>query len=43
MFYLGHDNWIRLVVWLALGMVICFGYSRYHTKLGRRTDDGPVG
>jgi APA family basic amino acid/polyamine antiporter len=35
MFYLGRDNWIRLLVWLALGMVIYFGYSRYHTKLGR--------
>jgi APA family basic amino acid/polyamine antiporter len=32
---LGRDNWIRLLVWLALGMVIYFGYSRYHTKLGR--------
>ncbi len=39
MFYLGRDNWIRLLVWLALGMVIYFGYSRYHTKLGRRGDD----
>ena len=35
MFYLGRDNWIRLLIWLALGMVIYFGYSRYHTKLGR--------
>jgi APA family basic amino acid/polyamine antiporter len=33
MFSLGPDNWIRLIVWLALGMVIYFGYSRYHTKI----------
>ena len=33
MFSLGPDNWIRLVVWLALGLAIYFGYSRYHTKL----------
>jgi APA family basic amino acid/polyamine antiporter len=31
MFSLGPDNWIRLVVWLALGLLIYFGYSRYHT------------
>jgi APA family basic amino acid/polyamine antiporter len=32
---LGRDNWIRLVVWLALGLVIYFGYGRYHTRLGK--------
>ena len=31
MFSLGPDNWIRLVAWLALGLLIYFGYSRYHT------------
>jgi APA family basic amino acid/polyamine antiporter len=31
MFSLGPDNWIRLVVWLALGLLIYFGYGRYHT------------
>ena len=34
MFSLGRDNWIRLFVWLLIGLVIYFGYSRYHTKLG---------
>ena len=33
MFYLGMDNWIRLIVWLVIGMAIYFGYSRYHSKL----------
>ena len=33
MFSLGPDNWIRLVVWLGLGLLIYFGYSRYHTGL----------
>ena len=37
MFSLGPDNWIRLVAWLALGLLIYFGYSRYHTRL----DPGP--
>jgi len=31
MFSLGPDNWIRLVAWLALGLLIYFGYGRYHT------------
>ena len=33
MFSLGLDNWIRLAVWLGLGLGIYFGYSRYHTHL----------
>lgn len=35
MLSLGRDNWIRLIVWLSIGLVIYFAYSRYHTKLGR--------
>ena len=33
MFSLGPDNWIRLVVWLGLGLMIYFGYGRYHSHL----------
>ncbi|WP_406697088.1 amino acid permease [Singulisphaera sp. Ch08] len=35
MFSLGRDNWIRLIVWLSIGLIVYFAYSRYHTKLGR--------
>ncbi len=30
---LGMDNWIRLFVWLALGFLIYFGYSKKNSKL----------
>jgi APA family basic amino acid/polyamine antiporter len=36
MFWLGHDNWIRLLVWLMIGMLIYLGYSRHHSLLGVR-------
>lgn len=30
---LGLVNWIRLFVWLAIGLVVYFTYSRYHSKI----------
>ncbi len=33
MFFLGPENWGRLFVWLMLGLVIFFGYSRRHSAL----------
>jgi APA family basic amino acid/polyamine antiporter len=30
---LGWTNWARLVGWLAIGLVIYFGYSRSHSKV----------
>jgi basic amino acid/polyamine antiporter, APA family len=30
---LGWENWLRLLVWLGLGLLIYFGYSRRHSHL----------
>jgi basic amino acid/polyamine antiporter, APA family len=33
MFSLGRDTWARLIIWLILGLVIYFFYSRKHSKV----------
>jgi len=36
MYQLGWVNWARLIIWLAIGMVIYFTYSKNHSKLQQR-------
>ncbi|AYD47001.1 MAG TPA: amino acid permease [Arachidicoccus soli] len=30
---LGYTNWLRFIIWLVIGLVIYFLYSRHHSKL----------
>jgi APA family basic amino acid/polyamine antiporter len=32
---LGRENWLRLVVWLVIGLTIYFTYSRHHSNLNK--------
>ncbi len=42
MFSLGWHNWARLGIWLAVGLIIYFRYSRYHSKLAHAVETAPV-
>ncbi len=33
MYKLGWVNWMRLIIWLIIGLVIYFTYSRHHSRL----------
>ena len=35
MFSLPAENWLRLIIWLLLGLMIYFGYGRHHSVLRR--------
>ena len=39
MFSLPAENWLRLICWLGIGMVIYFGYGFWHSKERVRTRD----
>ncbi len=36
MFSLPSENWLRLIIWLALGLLIYFGYSRKRSVMARQ-------
>lgn len=33
---LGAENWIRLIVWMLIGLVVYFAYGRHHSKLQKQ-------
>jgi APA family basic amino acid/polyamine antiporter len=43
MFSLPAENWLRLVIWLLLGLGIYFAYGRSHSKLAHQLTQGNSG
>jgi APA family basic amino acid/polyamine antiporter len=39
MIQLGSHTWIRFIIWMAIGVVIYFAYSRKHSNLSQQEDD----
>jgi APA family basic amino acid/polyamine antiporter len=42
MYSLGPSNWLRLIVWLVIGQVIYFSYSRHHSHLASPKAAQPI-
>jgi hypothetical protein len=37
MFSLPYENWVRLILWLILGLIIYFAYGRRHSVMAEYT------
>jgi APA family basic amino acid/polyamine antiporter len=41
MYSLPFDTWLRLLIWMAIGLFIYFLYSRTHSKIARQPAEAP--
>jgi APA family basic amino acid/polyamine antiporter len=41
-FGLGWTNWLRLLAWLVIGLVLYFAYARRHSRLEFQAGASPV-
>jgi APA family basic amino acid/polyamine antiporter len=41
MYKLGWVNWARLIIWLLIGMVVYFTYSRHHSRVQAAESNAP--
>ena len=42
MYKLGWVNWARLFIWLAIGLVVYFGYGRHHSRVQEAARKGEI-
>jgi len=42
MFSLPPENWVRLGVWLIVGLIIYFTYSRHHSVVAKLARSGQL-
>jgi APA family basic amino acid/polyamine antiporter len=40
---LGWTNWMRLLVWLVIGLIFYFSYGKYHSRIGAPPPEMPEG
>jgi APA family basic amino acid/polyamine antiporter len=43
MYKLGWVNWARLIIWLIIGLVVYFSYSRHHSRVRAAAERKPAG
>jgi APA family basic amino acid/polyamine antiporter len=40
---LGWTNWMRLIVWLAIGLIFYFSYGKHHSRISEPPPELPEG
>jgi APA family basic amino acid/polyamine antiporter len=40
---LGWTNWMRLIVWLLIGLIFYFGYGKNHSRINEPPPEMPEG